>query len=116
MIINLVGLKYVAKTGLVFLAVVILAIISIYVGCFVTSDKNDFPDIEERYKYANGITGISNAGDNWEKNKGSRYIDNSFFVLLSIYFPSVTGIMAGANRSADLADPSKSLPTGTITA
>lgn len=53
MIINLVGLKYVAKTGLAFLFIVILAIISIYIGFFVTSGKSyasgDFPDIEEKY-------------------------------------------------------------------
>lgn len=53
MIINLVGLKYVAKTGLLFLGVVILAIISIYIGYFATSGKSyengDFPDMEEKY-------------------------------------------------------------------
>ncbi|KAJ0064765.1 hypothetical protein NL108_012999, partial [Boleophthalmus pectinirostris] len=41
----------------------------------------------------------------------------SFFTLLvGIYFPSVTGIMAGSNRSGDLKDAQKSIPIGTIAA
>ncbi|XP_056009154.1 solute carrier family 12 member 6-like isoform X2 [Ostrea edulis] len=43
-------------------------------------------------------------------------ITSSFMVLLAIYFPSVTGIMAGSNRSGDLADASRSIPVGTIAA
>lgn len=33
--INVVGLKYVAKTGFIFLSVVLLGITSIYIGCIV---------------------------------------------------------------------------------
>ncbi|KAF7653700.1 hypothetical protein LDENG_00079630 [Lucifuga dentata] len=41
----------------------------------------------------------------------------SFFTLLvGIYFPSVTGIMASSNRSGDLRDAQKSIPIGTIAA
>ena len=43
-------------------------------------------------------------------------ITSSLMVLLAIYFPSVTGIMAGSNRSGDLADASRSIPVGTICA
>ncbi|EDQ91239.1 uncharacterized protein MONBRDRAFT_6305 [Monosiga brevicollis MX1] len=40
----------------------------------------------------------------------------SFTVLLAIFFPACTGIMAGSNRSGDLRDASRSIPVGTIAA
>ncbi|XP_055312434.1 solute carrier family 12 member 4 isoform X3 [Sitodiplosis mosellana] len=43
-------------------------------------------------------------------------ITTSFTILIGIFFPSVTGIMAGSNRSGDLADAQKSIPIGTICA
>nr|XP_037867149.1 solute carrier family 12 member 4 isoform X4 [Bombyx mori] len=43
-------------------------------------------------------------------------ITTTFTILIGIFFPSVTGIMAGSNRSGDLADAQKSIPIGTICA
>lgn len=43
-------------------------------------------------------------------------ITTSFTILIGIFFPSVTGIMAGSNRSGDLKDAQRSIPTGTICA
>uniref|UniRef100_A0A8C6US20 Solute carrier family 12 member 4 n=1 Tax=Neogobius melanostomus TaxID=47308 RepID=A0A8C6US20_9GOBI len=43
-------------------------------------------------------------------------ITTSFTLLLGIFFPSATGIMAGSNRSGDLKDAQKSIPVGTILA
>ncbi|CAE8740674.1 unnamed protein product [Polarella glacialis] len=38
----------------------------------------------------------------------------NFMNMMGLYFPCVTGIMAGANRSADLKDPTSSIPKGTL--
>ncbi|XP_074105082.1 solute carrier family 12 member kcc isoform X2 [Cotesia typhae] len=43
-------------------------------------------------------------------------LTTAFTILIGIFFPSVTGIMAGSNRSGDLADAQKSIPIGTICA
>uniref|UniRef100_A0A4W5MVB3 Solute carrier family 12 member 6 n=1 Tax=Hucho hucho TaxID=62062 RepID=A0A4W5MVB3_9TELE len=43
-------------------------------------------------------------------------ITTSFTLLVGIFFPSVTGIMAGSNRSGDLKDAQRSIPIGTIMA
>uniref|UniRef100_A0A8C6Z184 Amino acid permease/ SLC12A domain-containing protein n=1 Tax=Nothoprocta perdicaria TaxID=30464 RepID=A0A8C6Z184_NOTPE len=195
-IVVFVGVKYVNKLALVFLACVILSIIAIYAGVIKTAfDPPDFPicllgnrtlskrnfDVCAKFIESNnetrttklwrlfcdgpllnatcddyfalnnvteiqGIPGVTSgvlldnlwsaysekgsivekkgqpsvSGTEDNKASGLPYVFTDimtyFTMLVGIYFPSVTGIMAGSNRSGDLKDAQKSIPTGTILA
>uniref|UniRef100_A0A8C6UIG0 Solute carrier family 12 member 5a n=1 Tax=Neogobius melanostomus TaxID=47308 RepID=A0A8C6UIG0_9GOBI len=153
-----VGVKYVNKLALVFLACVILSIVAVYAGVIKTAiDPPIFPvcllgnrtlvwktfdvcakTLEtsngtittqlwqmfcdspylnatcDKYFAANNVTEIQGIPG---ITSGIMTDITSFFTLLvGIYFPSVTGIMAGSNRSGDLRDAQKSIPVGTICA
>ncbi|KPU76093.1 uncharacterized protein Dana_GF12875, isoform D [Drosophila ananassae] len=79
---------------------------------------NIFPSFLEKGQF---ISYGKNPSD-IENTSGQTYnqimadITTSFTLLIGIFFPSVTGIMAGSNRSGDLADAQKSIPIGTICA
>ncbi|XP_024990215.1 cation-chloride cotransporter 1-like isoform X2 [Cynara cardunculus var. scolymus] len=75
-----------------------------------------------------GVTGLSlrSFKDNWSSdyqttnNAGipdpNGEIYWHFNALVGIFFPAVTGIMAGSNRSASLKDTQRSIPIGTLAA
>uniref|UniRef100_A0A3Q4G7C8 Solute carrier family 12 member 7-like n=1 Tax=Neolamprologus brichardi TaxID=32507 RepID=A0A3Q4G7C8_NEOBR len=63
---------------------------------------------------------LSSVAAEANNDKLKNYVFNDwatyFTLLVGIYFPSVTGIMAGSNRSGDLRDAQRSIPIGTILA
>ena len=105
-----VGVKYVNRGAVIFLGIVLVSIISLCLGCtlFATGAFQGELDSSAR-KFGDNMTPYYGVDSDTGKAP-------SFLSLLALFFPSVTGIMAGSNRSAVLADPSRSIPKGTIAA
>ncbi|EEC70491.1 hypothetical protein OsI_01563 [Oryza sativa Indica Group] len=110
------GVKIINKVAPAFLIPVLFSILCIYIGVFIAPRPN-------ASKWITGLS-ITTLKDNWSSDyqrtnnagvpdpNGSIYWD--FNALLGLYFPAVTGIMAGSNRSASLKDTQRSIPIGTL--
>ncbi|TDG40461.1 hypothetical protein AWZ03_013123 [Drosophila navojoa] len=84
-------------------------------GVFYDNIMPSFLETGQFISYGRNSVDVENIGSQ-SYNQIMADITTSFTLLIGIFFPSVTGIMAGSNRSGDLADAQKSIPIGTICA
>lgn len=123
----LIGAQMFAKTSAFILGIVIICLFSTYIS-FLTQGyvKVDIPPENSlinrtEFPFLN-YTGLSmeTFKDNLGPSYGQDYTSDgnyvNFAIVFGVLFSGVTGIMAGANMSGDLKNPSKSIPRGTLSA
>ena len=118
----LAGVKYISRFTPIFLLVVLLSVLCIWIGIFAAGERT-IEDCGGGSHCAggddggchkiDGITGLSaqNLRDNYGEPDPLYPLSDcrhsgvaDFRCCLALFFPSVTGIMAGSNRSGDLHD------------
>ncbi|XP_021075912.1 solute carrier family 12 member 3 isoform X1 [Mus pahari] len=105
--ISLAGMEWESKAQVLFFLVIMVSFANYLVGTLIPASEDKAS--KGFYSYHGDIF-VQNLVPDW------RGVDGSFFGMFSIFFPSATGILAGANISGDLKDPAVAIPKGTLMA
>ncbi|KAF6079424.1 solute carrier family 12 member 3 [Phyllostomus discolor] len=105
--ISLAGMEWESKAQVLFFLVIMVSFANYLVGTLIP--PSDDKASKGFFSYRGDIF-VQNLVPDW------RGPDGSFFGMFSIFFPSATGILAGANISGDLRDPAVAIPKGTLMA
>ncbi|XP_070501284.1 bumetanide-sensitive sodium-(potassium)-chloride cotransporter-like [Chironomus tepperi] len=105
------GMEWEVKAQNFLLLAIVAAVVDFMVGTILGPS--------DQQALAEGFTGFSEKVLEQNLKRDYRFsegLDQNFFTVFSIFFPSVTGIQAGANICGDLKDPASAIPKGTISA
>ncbi|XP_006106335.1 solute carrier family 12 member 3 isoform X1 [Myotis lucifugus] len=105
--ISLAGMEWESKAQVLFFMVIMVSFANYLVGTLIPPSEDKASRGFFSYR---GDIFVQNLVPDW------RGPDGSFFGMFSIFFPSATGILAGANISGDLKDPAIAIPKGTLMA
>lgn len=103
-----IGMKYVGMASNFFLGTVAVSISCMLLGAFLFATKNSYGLLQPQ-----DLVYMDNIWPNYQPDPVTE-ITPDFWSLLAIFYPSVTGILAGSNRSGVLKNASQSIPTGTL--
>ncbi|XP_032139831.1 solute carrier family 12 member 3 isoform X2 [Sapajus apella] len=105
--ISLAGMEWESKAQVLFFLVIMVSFANYLVGTLIPPSEDKASKGFFSYR---GDIFVQNLVPDW------RGPDGTFFGMFSIFFPSATGILAGANISGDLRDPAIAIPKGTLMA
>uniref|UniRef100_A0A452RRY3 Solute carrier family 12 member 3 n=1 Tax=Ursus americanus TaxID=9643 RepID=A0A452RRY3_URSAM len=105
--ISLAGMEWESKAQVLFFLVIMVSFANYLVGTLIPPSEDKAS--KGFFSYRADIF-VQNLVPDW------RGVDGTFFGMFSIFFPSATGILAGANISGDLKDPAVAIPKGTLMA